>query len=280
MESDNFNRYKWWDFIEIGYAIRYMEDAHSETPIDPDKDDLGILYYIDLFKRILDNQTNLDLYETYRVADHGLRAIEELLDERKCGDNDNLGNAYARVRSVAHGIRVKLEEETGKRSLFPAIPASHLPVERLIHDPESYFGIHNEDDLKIPRHSLKDFSDAGICLAIDLPAPAIIFAYRGTEALVWAFYKAVLENDPPEDPKWHDLIQKMIASKKIDRDITDKLDEMRKGRNRAMHSNPRAQEEWNVNSALDIIANCKEVILRMCEHLQTKNLVFEGVNNE
>ena len=200
MESDSFNNYKWWDFIEIGYAIRYLEDAHSDTPIVSSSEDLGILYYIYLFKRILDNQTNLDLYETYRVADHGLRAIEELLVKQKDEGEINVGNTYAMVRSVAYGIRKKLEEETGKRSLFPAIPAFHLPVEGLIHDPENYFGIQEEDDLEIPQYALEDFSDAGICLAIDLPVPAIIFAYRGTEALVWAFYKAMLKNNPSRDP--------------------------------------------------------------------------------
>jgi hypothetical protein len=270
-------KYTWWDFIEIGYALRYLEDATASSRIQNDLDNLGIVACLEIILNDLDIESELELAASNRIAARRLKIIHsEIAALLHANDANVLGSKlYEELSLAIRDLRFKLEEETRSRGLYPVIPAKHVSIERLLKHPISYFGLTESIALGVPEYALQDFQIAALCYAIGFSMPAIMSACRGVEALVFAFYEAVTERNPNSAKiSWGTLIGE-LRNYKVDGQLLDLLDTLRKQRNFYAHANP---HEDNIESvAEDVLLQSRVAVLRMIDHLRNHGIQFAPV---
>lgn len=275
--------YSWWQFIEIGDALRYLEHVDASSIIDATAGDpLGVLGHLQILRNAIDD---MELKRSHRAAGHRLTQINETLRKVAAeAGNVPLGqDLHEDLVLTIRDLRRALQNESQERSLFPVLPSKEIPVESLLIDPEAYFNLPVGGNLELPNHARLDFIDAATCFAAGFFAPAIVFAFRGTEALLRAFFEKVTgnsarfigSNGQERWKTWACLCNEMKAVD-VRQDLIDLLNAMRLDRNEAMHAGPRSPDKWDFNAACKVFENCRKAVLRMTEWLRDHDLSLES----
>ncbi len=271
-EMEISNIYTWWDFIEIGYVLQYLREAKAEAPVGYiNEDEPGI---IECLRIVLDKlDSDLALTNTTAAAQDDLTELVEQL-RRLEKTQLRLGeDLQVELQLVTQTLTYKLRKESEERSLFPAIPANHIKVEILLDAPEKYFGLSEYDALCIPKYAILDFNEAAQCFAINLPAPAIIFALRGVEGLTRAFYQSVFPYKSTKEKKWYDVVEE-LKEKDVSLTLVNLLHKLRKDRNDAMHAGSREGDKWTTKAAAQIFNDSRRAVIRMSNYLRQQGLTF------
>jgi hypothetical protein len=264
--------YKWWQFIEIGYALRYLEDARETSTIDVSPgDDKGVLGHL---KTLLGRISSLDFYRSHRRVGHRMEAlVDKLWDRISENPQAILGqNLCAQLRLIVRDLLQAVQSESQERTLFPVRPANQIEVEYLLEDPEGYFGLPKGGMLELSEDIRQDFIGAATFFAIDFPIPTITFALRGIEGLMRSFSREVIGTG---EGKWVVLNDK-LSKAGIGEDLFELLEELRERRNAAMHPGSRKKEEWDIEAASEVMNNCRKAVLGMTDYLNNHPPSSEG----
>lgn len=111
-----------------------------------------------------------------------------------------------------------------------------------------------------------DFSDAGKCIAFDLPTSAAFHLMRGTEMVLRQFYKAKTGKDAGDkNANWKPIIDELRAAKDEQLEaLYDHLDNIRKNfRNPTQHPD----KIYNIDQAQDLFGVCIDVVDQMIQFI-------------
>ena len=259
--------YNWWQFIEIGYALRYLEDTKDTSRINVSPgDEKGVLGHL---RTLLGAISSLDLSTTYRRAGHRMEALEDELWARiRDSPEATLGqDLCAELRLIVRDLRQAVQSESQKRTMFPVRPANEIKVEYLLENPEVYFGLPKGGLLQLSEDVRQDFIGAATFFAIDFPIPTITFALRGIEGVVRSFSEVVIGVG---QGRWVDL-NRDLGSAGVEKHLIELLDELRERRNAAMHSGPRPGKEWGIEAASKVMDDCRKAVLGMTDYLNNRH---------
>jgi hypothetical protein len=261
------DRYNWWQFVEIGYALRYLEELGEDSRIGVSSGDpFGALGCLQVLEDAIET---LELWRSHRKTGGRLKQCKEELNKKAAQAKEAVLGSMLRTTLcfMVRDLRREMEMECRERTLFPVLPAKHVEVEWLLVDPEGYFGLPEGGVLELSEDARIDFVAAATLLAIDLPVPAITFALRGAEALVRAFSEVVTGS---ANRDWGKNVRK-LRDAGVGEELTELLDDLREYRNEGMHPGPRSDERWNSAVAPRVIEKCREAVLKMMDYVQAYN---------
>jgi hypothetical protein len=261
-----------WDLVFAGFSLRALQNAKADWSIGQSPEDrLGVIGHCRILR---DTIVNASLYECYTKKGRKLEDLIKDLEDRVCEDaHATLGGHTSRLRLLVADLHTAFQDECVKRTAFITLPEHHIQVEKLLHDPESWFGLTFGDVLDPPRSALDDFQEAARCFSVGFAASAIVFSLRATEDLLRQYYYQVKKLEVRENWGWRSMVKGLKKySPPPSPTLLDRLDKLRKRRNEVMHPGQRDLDLWGHKAAAQTIEECREAVMEMVMDLENRQL--------
>ncbi len=246
----SIHHYYWF-----GTCSRYLQDALVGHPIRT-KAGGGIRHNIDAFFRYLDE---LDLVVTRRVS----RELSEFADALPDDEGATLSQEQSvRLMEIMGHVRRTLDAEIKGFEAYIVTP-KRIDVSKLLNDTPSLLapGVHS----KLPEIAQFDLAEAGKCIAFERPTAAAFHILRGTEAVLVAFYEAIVRQKRV-DRMWGPIVSDLKKRKKARpyEVLLNNLDNIRLSfRNPTQHP----ERIYDIHEVQDLWALCIDAINRMARAL-------------
>lgn len=246
-----------YEFYWFGTCIRFLQDAGQGHGI---KSPGGVIDNLTEFLGYLDT---LSLNVTKRVAEDKLDAITKELEDSI--PDQKLSSAQATKLSEIMGvIRVTLDAELSGVDAFTPTP-KRLDLERLLSAVNDLFSPDTFNAL--PEIARYDFSEAGKCIAFELPTGAAFHILRGTESVLRKYYEQMIRQNRIKSLMWGPIVtdlRKRPKTKSYDV-LNNHLDNIR-----ASFRNPTQHPEaiYDIHEVQDLWSVCVDVVNRMVRILR------------
>jgi hypothetical protein len=148
------------------------------------------------------------------------------------------------------------------------IPEKRLPVDKLISDISSLFG--ESVYTLLPDITQYDFTQAGKCIAFEVPTAAAFHILRGTEGVLREYYSALIETEE-EKLMWGPMVRGLreLTDEPPPSELLNNLDNIRVSfRNPTQHP----EKIFDLDEAQDVFNLCVDVINRMAKDLLSRGI--------
>lgn len=256
-------------YIWIGTGVRYLSDCAAGYRV------FGDGFIAGNIEKLNDLLRAYEMHVTARVAEQlteirnaWLSELEDALDADSASDIHNsrsLTKAEAEnLNEIAKQIQTTLLAEARGQVAF-VTHDKRFAVDKLLDDVGSLMpvGIYVtlKDDAKL------DFSEAGRCIAFEVPTAAGFHLMRGTEAVLRDFYRRIVKRDRVDPLMWGPMTAHLKKRKDApDEVLMNNLDSLRRSfRNPTQHP----EKVYDVDEAQDLMALSFDVVTRMQRHLES-----------
>lgn len=243
-------RYYWF-----GTCVRYLQDAlvgHTVLTAEPG----GIRNNINAFFKYLDE---LGLVVTQRASPE----LSEFADALPDDEGATLSQEQSvRLIEIMGHIRRTLDAEIKGFEAYIVTP-KRIDVSKLLNDTPSLLapGVHS----KLPEIAQFDLAEAGKCIAFERPTAAAFHILRGTEAVLVAFYEAIVRQKRV-NRMWGPMVSDLKKRRKAKpyEVLLNNLDNIRLSfRNPTQHP----ELTYDIHEVQDLLALCIDAINRMARAL-------------
>jgi hypothetical protein len=257
-------------YIWIGTSVRYLSDCTTGYLVHGEgflSDNVRIL------TRLL---SEYEMHVTARVAESLTKTRDGWLMElaeavETDGETDfettrRLTEAEAAdIRSTAKQIQTTLLAEARGQVAF-ITREKRFAVDKLLEDVGALMPVGIFDQLK--DDAKLDFSEAGRCIAFEVPTAAGFHLMRGTEAVLRDFYLRTVKRDRVSPLMWGPMTSHIKRRKDApDEVLLNNLDSLRRSfRNPTQHP----EKVYDVDEAQDLMSLSFDVVTRMQRHLADK----------
>lgn len=255
MREVKLNRY-----IVLGSSIRYLLDAHEGLPIRQplNRNELALVGHMD---RIDKELQQMGLYVTYQAFRAELRDL--YISLRNFPIDARLSKEQA--DEVLEGINVVTNvlkyEATNLRAYI--ISDKRLDVNKLLSDVSTLFP--KNVFYSLPDVAQYDFTQAGKCIAFEVPTAAAFHILRGTEDVLRSYYSALLPSAVPSpNLLWGPMVTALrgMATDSPPKELLDNLDNIRVSfRNPTQHPDKR----YDLDEVQDLFNLCVDVVNRVAK---------------
>ena len=237
-------------YIFFGTELRYLQDVRAGEGVH-DK------------ARVLDNIDGfLGHVDTFQLP----------VTQRACGDLTQLRDTLREVppdhvltadeaqnlRVIMNDVRLTLFAEAGGNVAF-IVTDKRIDVNKLLKNVPSLFAPGVVDSL--PDIAQHDFSDAGRCIAFELPTSAAFHILRATEGVFRHFYCCVVRQKRVKPLLWGAMVDSLRARRRPPPGpLLDLLDNIRRSfRNPTQHP----EKIYDIQEVQDLFSLCTDVVNRM-----------------
>lgn len=243
-----------WEYIIFGTGLRYLQDVKSEYPI------YGDGYVLENIERFLSKLHEYELAVTIRAS----FKLEEFLDKlSESQPNAELTkNQSSELNEIVTDIRKTLMAES-KGAIAYIVTDKRIDVNKLLSDVNSLFA--PSIFAELPSIAQYDFSEAGKCIAFELPTSAAFHLMRGTEAMIRKLYLTLIPGG--SETLWGNIVRDLrISSNPPPKPLLDNLDNIRLSfRNPTQHPD----KIYDIHEVQDLFFLCIDLINRMVRFLKT-----------
>jgi hypothetical protein len=246
------------DYFFFGTAVRYLEDASVQHPIQDTKSGSGVLTNL---KRVLKALNDLGLHVSSRAAG-GLKAIETELAGVE-GNTHLTKDQAQRLQTEIEKFRLTLEAEIRGFEAYVLTP-KRIDVRRLIAEVPTLFA--PGTFLLLPTIATLDLNEAGKCIAFERPTAAAFHLLRATESVLREVYLRTIKRNRVS-LMWGPMIQHLKSRRllKGDESLLNNLDDIRLYfRNPTQHP----EKVYDIEEVQDLWGRCVDVINRMSKYLK------------
>jgi hypothetical protein len=254
-------------YIWIGTGVRYLTDCSMGYRV------LGNDYVEGNIKGLLNLLEEYDMLVTARVAEKLTRMRDGWLAElaeAKAADSDTdfetsrvlTGDESTELSMAAREVQITLLAEARGQVAF-ITRDKRFAVDKLLEDvgklmPAGVFAGLKED-------AKYDFSQAGRCIAFEVPTAAGFHLMRGTEAVLRDFYRRIVRRDRVDPLMWGPITAHLRKRRDTpDEVLMNNLDNLRRSfRNPTQHP----EKIYDIDEAQDLMALSFDVVVRMQRHL-------------
>lgn len=171
---------------------------------------------------------------------------------------------YIELSNGKDSFEKNFERERHNVDIFVVLPKGVYSTRLLIEKPQNKFP--EEVRSVFSDLMLYDLSQAGRCLAFEIPTAVAFHTFRATEEMMLLYYKTLAKQDwPYNQHDWGRYITELNALSKVSRDVTTRLEEIRKfERNPSIHPDAIV----SLNRAPILFELCSGVIYTMAEEVR------------
>lgn len=239
------------EYYKFGTAARYLQDAKPGFPVHSDA---GIIFNLSLFLEYLDR---LDLAVTKRLS----APLQKLFVDLKATPNPSgLEAEHAtKLRKEITSIRKTLGAELKGIHAFIVTPKI-LDTSRLLEDVPNLFSPSVFSNL--PELARFDFTEAGRCIAFELPTAAAFHLLRATEMELRHFYNSLIKQKRIKSTMWGPIVSDLRSRPKAAQHLVllNHLDHIRNSfRNPTQHP----EKIYDIHEAQDLWSLCIDATNRM-----------------
>lgn len=230
-----------WEYIALGIdigSLRFSQIIPEEWKHEPEID-LSTVSPDELIEKF----ENLDLL--------GARGIARLIKSEKAQYFNDISVHYL------DALISVLESETERIQVF-TVGEKRWDTQKLLNNVSALFAPRVFSQMHETAQS--DFSEAGKCIAFELPNAAASLLLRGTEMVLREYYRAITGSNPSR-PDWGFLINELRKTETLNtKPLHNNLDHIRDDyRNRTQHPD----KIWNIEDAQDLFGRCIDVVDQM-----------------
>ena len=237
-------------YIYFGTALRYLQDVKSGTSVH----DKG--YILDNIDGFLDRVVAFELPVTERACDKLILTRDTLRGVPKdhvLTDDEALG-----LTKIMDDVRRTLFAEAGGNVAF-IVTDKRIDVNKLLRNVPALFAPGVADSL--PDIAQHDMTEAGRCIAFELPTAAAFHILRATEDALRHFYCCVVRQKRVKPLLWGRMVTSLRERKKQPpAALLDNLDNIRRSfRNPTQHP----EKIYDIQEVQDLFSLCADVVNRM-----------------
>lgn len=265
-----------WELIYLGYSLCYLRQAKQNELISSKPDGTfgiygHILNWLEWIERLRFERSDR------KVRPRLQQFVEQLAKALESDPQAVLGDRVFELRAILTDLYLTIESEARERTSFVVLPARKIPVENLLRKPNDYFGLTVDSPLDTPQEALTDFREAARCYAPGFSAAAIVFTFRGTEAILRIYFEKVTGQKPGKRAGWGTLLERLDKGKhNCPSELLRCLSDLKDWRNRVMHAGIREPEYWNDAAAQTAIWKCQEAVMHMNGDLARRLALLSG----
>ena len=260
----NMRNVKLHPYLLLGSSIRYLLDVREGMLINgprTKRDELSLLAHL---KRVESHLSYMGLNVTAQafkgeLGEH-IKTFEKL-SEGTIISKKQAQDVLERMKVVADVLRY---EATNLQAYI--IAEKRLPVNKLLTDISGLFG----DGVfwVLPELCKYDFTQAGKCIAFEVPTAAAFHILRGTEGVLRSYFTALIPNDSVSSTPllWGGIITDLrkMTSNPPTKELLDNLDNIRVSfRNPTQHP----EKTYDLDEVQDLFNLCVDVVNRMAKDL-------------
>lgn len=240
-----------YDYIFFGTCLRFLQDVREGYSLK----DKGFIY--DNLKFFLNNLDKLDLKVTKRASYDLFNLLEKYKKKNK---NYKLTLKDAKeLNEIIFDVRKTLDAES--EGLFNFIVTEkRMDLNKLLNNVDKLFSFGVFD--KLSEIAKYDLTEAGKCVAFELPTSAAFHILRATEDTLKNFYCSVVKRNRVKVFTWGNIINSLRGKKGLTtlKTLFDNLDNIRFNfRNPTQHP----ESIYNTDIVQDLFGICIDVINRM-----------------
>lgn len=275
MQRDDDNFYRLWELVELGISLRRMQRATEKWPIvegeDTPTDEPLAGQCISQFRQLTDK---ILLSSPEGRLKKILDDLDKLINSWNDSGLDKVNGDVRKLRNIARQLELLLSNILDQYIAF--VPKElGVDARKYIIEIETYIGA--EVFGQLPDKAIKDWQQAGKCLAFESYTAAVCLMVRATEAALRCYYCALTNEEVPGEGMWGVIIKRL--KEKSDRkelsiapdavqNVHDSIRLIGKEiRNPTMHP----QEEYDFHKAHFALVSCGRAIKRMATVLASQN---------
>lgn len=243
-----------FEYYWFGTCLRFLQDAPVGVTMRGPHG--GIRDNIDAFFRYLDE---LDLLVTRRASGELTEYANALPDD----EGARLSKEQSeRLNKIMEEIRKTLEAELKGFEAYIVTP-KRIDVSKLLDDTPSLLtpGVFS----KLPAIAQFDLTEGGKCIAFERPTAAAFHILRGTEAVLVAFYEAIVRQKRVQR-MWGPMVIHLMKRRKAQpyEALLINMDNIRRSfRNPTQHP----EKTYDIHEVQDLWGLCIDAITRMAKVL-------------
>lgn len=243
MQSKPISRY-----IHFGESLWYLRKVQEGFSVHGEK----VLYHINL---IFDYLEEFNLTVTRRAAGE----LRQLRDElaQSASDHELTADEADRLNKIMANLdRTLFAEALGNVAFI--VTDKRIDVDKLLNDVPSLIAPGIFDSL--PEIARYDFTEAGKCIAFEVPTAAAFHLLRGTEAVLRHFYCSIVKRGRVE-LLWGPIVEHLRRRRKPPPSpLLNNLDNIRLSfRNPTQHPD----KIYDIQEVQDLFGLCTDVVNRM-----------------
>ncbi len=250
-------------FYHLGESLANLHDLEAGMPMHDAIMELVIprmwLY------QFIEETRDVSLPETKASAQRLYTAIDDLLKETaKTNFKNPLGQPVVQAISQEFAnFEKQFDEEHKHLAVFTVLPKGLYDMSALIDTPEKKFPANIRS--LMPEQMLRDFKQAALCLAFEIPTACAFHICRGTEALMLKYYELLSKHPWSFKKKDWKIYIEQLAIEGAPKKITTRLDEIR-DMDRNSYTHP--DTNVTVEEAPVLFELCTGVIFYMAQEVQ------------
>jgi len=252
MESRSISEY-----IFFGTALRFLQDAEIGRLVH------GSGYILENIDKFFYYLQRFNLPVTDRAA-YKLRRFRDKLLKTESAYRLNL-KEMQELRQIISDIRKTLEAEAEGNIAF-IVTDKRIDVNKLLSNIPSLMTPGIFDSL--PQIAKYDFTEAGKCIAFELPTAAAFHLLRGTESVLRHFYCDFIKRNRVKPLLWGPMVNHLKTLRKSPpTELLNTLDHIR-----LYYRNPTDHPEkiYDIHEAQELFHSCVEAITRMIKLVESK----------
>ncbi|MFX0009108.1 MAG: hypothetical protein ACFE9R_02230 [Candidatus Hermodarchaeota archaeon] len=246
-------------YIRFGAELRYLQDSQEGKKIHGSGVTLGVS------KRLIKRLDEVKFNITKRTS-----AYKELgkfiSNMEKMPKNSNLNKEDAKkLTDIIEDLRKTLHAEADSKLAY-IVEEKRMDVDKLINNISGLFGkdVYN----LIPEIAKYDFSEAGKCIAFELPTAAAFHILRGTESVLREYYCSIIKINRCKPLLWGPMTSglKSRTKNRPPKPLMDNLDNIKDNfRNPTAHP----EKRYNIDEVQDLFPICIDVVNRMARAISS-----------
>lgn len=238
------------DYIFFGTEIRFLQDVKQGMRVH---DKGWILHNIDGF---LGHVDAFQLPVTQRACGDLMRMRDALLEVPP--DRLLTSEEAVELKGIMGHVRRTVLAEAGGNVAF-IVTDKRIDVNKLLRNMPALFAPGVADSLPDIAHH--GFSEAGRCIAFELPTAAAFHILRATEGVLRHFYCCVVRQKRVTPLMWGPMVESLRARQRPPpRPLLDNLDNIRLSfRNPTQHPD----KIYDIQEVQDLFSLCVDVVNRM-----------------
>lgn len=237
-------------YVYLGSLVNQLQNPPSE---------ISVSRTLGMIEHFYDHLDELNLKVTKRAA-HKLVDFYNLLQE--VDDASSLNEDGANRLSAIMSLLLETFDAEAQANLAYLVTDKRLDTNRLLNDISALLAPSVFDSL--PSIAQYDITEAGKCIAYELPTSAAFHLLRGTEAVLRHFYLCYVKRNRIKSQMWGPVVEALRKCKTPPpTPLTDNLDNIRKSfRNPTQHPD----KIYDIQEVQDLFGLCVDVINRMVNH--------------
>jgi hypothetical protein len=240
-------------FFSFGTELRYLQDANQTYQIH------GKDHVLEVIKRFFERLDFYNLSTTKKTK--GFSDLKKFFEQMEKKDsNSKLSPEEAKkLRDTILKIRETLNAESKNKFAY-IVEDKRIDIEKLLNNVSGLFAKDIYDS--IPEIAKYDFTEAGRCIAFEVPTAAAFHILRGTESVLRQYYCSIVKKNRCSPLLWGKMINGLELRKR-NRPSKTLLDNLKNIKDNFRNPTDHPEKRYDIDEVQDLFPLCIDVVNRM-----------------